>query len=310
MRERIQSIAKELGYAPDARIISWMAKMQQAKSKDLLPIAWLNTHTHEEDAWRKHSYLTPFLYGARERCHSLGYRIEEFWLRQPNLTMHRLSQILYQRGIEGVIITYPANHVRLKWEYLASVALGGALLAPRLHCVTTDYYFNMKMALKVLRRYGYRRVGLFLSKEGLRFSHRLDETIAYYFVATTPARDRVPTHTYSSPDEEVIRKEFIDWIRRYRPEVVICANNNVVRWIEATGLRVPKDIGVVHLSLDDDVLDWAGIHSHKRTMGEAAAEWVISMIHTHRFGVPDSAMTMLVRGTWQTGKTLMTPKAV
>jgi LacI family transcriptional regulator len=309
-RERVQAIAKKLGYAPDARIVAWMAKMQQAKSKDLLPIAWLNSDAHEEDAWRKHAFLTPFLEGARERCQSLGYRIEEFWLRKPKQTMQRLSQILYQRGIEGAIITYPATHVRLKWDYLAGVSLGGALLAPRLHRVTTDYYFNMKMALKVLKRYGYRRIGLFLSAEGLRFSHRLDETIAYHFVATTPPADRVPTLTYTNKDEVTGQKNLVAWVKRHRPEVIVCANNHVVSWVEAMGLRVPQDIGVIHLSLDDDVLDWAGIHSHKRTMGAAAAEWVISMIHNHQFGVPEASMSMLVRGTWQTGKTLLTPRAV
>ncbi len=307
-RERVQAIAKKLGYAPDARIVSWMAKMQQAKSKDLLPIAWLNTHTEEEDAWRKHAYLTPFLEGASERCQSLGYRLEEFWLRQPNLTMQRLSQIIYQRGIEGVIITYPATHVRLKWDCLAGVGLGGALLAPRIHRVTSDYYFNMKMALKVLKRYGYRRIGLFLSKYAIHFSHRLEETVAYNFVETTPPKDRVPTLIHYERDEKSIRKRLGEWLRRYRPEVIVCANNSVLGWIEALGLRVPQDIGIIHLSLDDDVLDWAGIHSHKRIIGAAAAEWVISMIHNHRFGVPESSMSMLVRGTWQTGKTLLTPR--
>jgi hypothetical protein len=46
-----------------------------------------------------------YLQGARERCRQLGYRLEEIWANEPDMTMRRLSQILYQRSIEGVVVT-------------------------------------------------------------------------------------------------------------------------------------------------------------------------------------------------------------
>ncbi len=123
-RERVLRIAKRIGYIPDARIASWMASVRDAKSKDLLPIAWLNTHSmeDEEDVWRRHKFLSPWLEGARDRCRQLGYRLDEIWTHQPGMTMRRVSQILYQRGIEGVIVTFPARHIHLQWDRLACAA--------------------------------------------------------------------------------------------------------------------------------------------------------------------------------------------
>lgn len=39
-----------------------------------------------------------------------------------------------------------------------------------------------------------------------------------------------------------------------------------MRRVQAARFRVPEDIGIVHPAVDDDVLDWAGIHSG---LGEA-----------------------------------------
>ena len=76
------------------------------------------------------------------------------------MTMKRVSQILYQRGIEGAIVTHPARHLRLNWNHLAAVSLEGALLAPRLHRVMSDMFFNLLLALKMVKRSGYRRIGI------------------------------------------------------------------------------------------------------------------------------------------------------
>ena len=65
-RERILKIANDLGYTPDARIASWMAKVREAKKKDLLPVAWLSTHS-EKDAWEKYRFLSPYFRGACAR---------------------------------------------------------------------------------------------------------------------------------------------------------------------------------------------------------------------------------------------------
>ena len=116
-RKRILKISQKLGYVPDARIHSWMAQVREAKEKDLLPITWLNT-IPTTPSWNQHKFLSPYLEGAKERAKQLGYKIEEFWTHQPGMKMSTISRILYQRGIEGVILTYPAKTVQPGLETL------------------------------------------------------------------------------------------------------------------------------------------------------------------------------------------------
>jgi DNA-binding LacI/PurR family transcriptional regulator len=305
-RERILRIAKRLGYAPDARIAAWMLRMRESKSKDLLPIAWLNSKP-EKDAWDRFKYLSPYLEGARARALEMGYQIEEIWARQSGMTMQRISRILNQRGIEGVVVSQPARHVRFDWTRMAGVSIDGALLVPNLPRVMSDNAFNLGLALKSLKRLGHRRIGIFLPRMVDSYSDHACRNAAFHYHATTPKPERVPPVFYWWP--HLIKDQISTWLRKYKPEVVVGLDNYLVRWIIEAGYRVPEDIGVVHLALDDDVSDWAGIHSNKREIGATAVELVISSLLNRRFGLPKVALTTLVRGSWRSGRTLLKPQA-
>ena len=303
-RERILKIAQEIGYVPDARVASWMAKVRESKERDLLPIAWLNTNSEAENIWEHYKFLQPYLQGARARARQLGYRIEMIWAAQPGMTMKRISQIVYQRGIEGVIITHPARHIHLNWETLACVSLEGALLAPRLHRVMTDYTFNLLLALKMVRRFGYRRIGIYLPRGVGRFSYNTCRAAIHYFHASHPKEEVIPPLLYDSQDEDVFSK----WLRKTKPDVVVGHSAELVDMVEKAGYRVPGEMGVIHIATDDDVSDWAGICSHREKNGAAAAERVITLLQNRQFGVPEMAFNTMVRGTWHGGRTLLIPK--
>lgn len=303
-RQRVLRIAKKLGYAPDARITSWMAQVREAQAKDLLPLAWLHTES-EKNQWHTEGYLSPYWEGAVERASELGYRLDDIWTRQPGMTMRRIAQILTQRGIEGVIVTHPARHVRLNWEHLAGVCLEGALLAPPLHRIKTDLNFNLQLALKALRRLGYRRIGICLTEQVDSFSHHVIRSSAHYFRANLPPAEQVAPlfHPYELP-ETAKGRQVAEWLQREKPEVIVGHDNHLVAWAKASGYRVPEDIGIVHLAIDDDVSDWAGVYSNRREIGRAAVEVVVSLIQNRQFGTPALPRTTLIQGRWQPGKTL------
>jgi len=307
-RRRVLQIASRLDYSPDARLTSRMVGIRQAATKDLLPIAWLNTN-EKKDAWQEYEFLSPYQEGARLRCKEFGYRIEEIWTRQPGLKMRRISQIIDQQGIEGVIITEPARHVRLNWDRLAGVSIGGGLLAPPLHRITTDAVFNLSLALKLLKRFGYRRIGICLTEEADRFSGHEVRSTAFYFNSVIPKSCRVQPLFFP-----YVIKPYVDvemaaaWLERERPDVVVGHSCHLVNWVQAAGYRVPEDIGVVHLAIEDDVLDWAGIYANKREVGRLAADTLIPLIQHRQFGVPHLTSTRLVRGSWRAGRTLLIPK--
>ena len=308
-RDRILQIAKELGYIPDARLSSLMAQVRHAKSKELLPIAWLNT-SHEKDSWHRYRFQSPYLEGARARALELGYTLDEVWCHKNGATtMRRLSEILYQRGIEGVIVTFPAKHLRLNWDHFASVSFGTTLMVPRLHRITTDLHFNLQLAIRSLSRLGFRRIGICLQ-------HNVDvaafsgvRSMARDLYLSSPIQERIPP-LFHPPDwrrnfDPI--KEQTAWIKRYKPEVIIAHDNRLERWLQEAGYRVPEDVSIVNLAVDDDVLDWAGIHTHRREIGATAVEWLVSLMRNHQFGVPNTPLNILIQGTWQPGRTLKVP---
>jgi LacI family transcriptional regulator len=308
-RRLVNEIADRLNYFPDSRLTSWMVEVRRAATKDLVPIVWLNTHK-KEHAWQDYLFLSPYQEGASARCKELGYKLEEIWTRKAGFTMKRVSRIIDQQGIKGVIVTEPATHVRLNWDRMAGVSIGAGLLAPALHQVTTDINFNLKLALKLLKRFGYQRIGICLTEEADRFSRHDIRSVALYFNSQTPISRRIKPlimpYVIKGPGAD--RKMVVAWLKRERPDAVVGCSSELVNWIQSGGYRVPEEVGVVHLAIEDDVREWAGIYANKREVGRLAADTLISLIRTRQFGVPVVASTTLVRGSWHAGNTLLVPR--
>lgn len=307
-RERVLRVAKRLNYFPDPKLNSRMAGIRLAAVKDLLPVIWFNS-CREKDAWKKFNFLSPYLEGARERCQELGYKIEEIWIKEPNFPMRRIARIIESQGIEGVFVTDPARHIHLNWEHLAGVSMGGGLLVPQLHQIATDVRFNLKLAFKSLRRLGYERIGLCLTEQADRFSHHDLRAINLYINSKLPKADRVePLFTPPAANPEVDGVLVRAWLKQFKPDAVIGLSNHLVNWMQSAGLRVPRDIGVAHLAIEDDVLDWAGIYANKREVGRVAADKLISLIMHRQFGIPPIASTTFVPGVWRAGRTVVSRK--
>lgn len=309
-RKKIHDAARRLGYRRDAEVDAYLQRVRAAKARSPIPLAWLNTGEDDEYSWTRRPHLRPYLEGARERAAALGYRLDEFWLHSPGMTSRRLSSILYQRGIQGVVITPPLErgtfHLRLDWAKFACVSFEKSLVAPRIHRAVPDYFYNLSLALKQLRRLGYRRIGVYLSLNVDRRSHHAYRAALADFHAGVPAAERVAPFTGFGDATSL--PEQGRWLKRERVDVVVGQNRHLVDWMERNGFRVPDQIGVAHLNVDGDCEDWAGIRIHKREIAAAAAEMVISMVRNHEFGLPSFARDVSLTGNWQPGNTLRSPR--
>ncbi len=306
-RQSVRKIAERLNYRPDARIATQMASVRSAKARERLPIAWLNTG-YSRNVWSRLKYLSPYLEGARKYCDEMGYRLDEFWLKEPGLNEARISQILFNRGIRGLIVAPPERfghiHLQLRWEWFASVSFEKAIVSPGLTQIVQDRYFNIMLCLKNARRLGFRRIAILIEQQSDRRAYYACQAAAFYFLSTLPEADRLPL-LYSGP--KGIPKGFPAWLKRYRPDVIVGQNIQLVAALESAGLKVPKDIGVIHTAVDDDCLSWAGIVARKREIGMAAAEAVISLMQSHQYGLPAIPRDILIRGRWKEGDTLVRP---
>lgn len=224
------------------------------------------------------------------------------------MTPKKLARILYQRGIEGVVLTLYEERFEVPLKNLAAVSLEGDVHAPALPRILTDIDFNLFEAFRNLIRLGYRRIGICLAKEiPANPAHFTLEPLIRHLVSTIPASQRIVPLFYDWFGIQVSEKSHraaVRWLKKWCPDAVICHANLMVEWCREAGLRVPEETGVVHLATDDDVPDWAGICSNRRVIGATAIEWVVSRIIHRDFGVPKCAPTLLVPGVWHPGRTL------
>lgn len=308
--EHIRAVARQIGYAPDPKLAAAMTSVRNTKRKALEPIAWLNANQNAR-AYHDYTWLAPYRLGAAERCVELGYKLDEFWMRERGMTDRRMSSILSSRGIRGVVLC-PAvlpeiTHLRLDWKQFACASFETAMLVPRVHRVAPDYHYNILLALKMLRRLGYRRIGLFLHRQEERRSHHTYLASFRYFQSGIPANEHVEPLIYPDPFD---KRMLFEWLDRVKPDVVLGHHSKLVTWMVESGRRVPDDIGVAHLSLDGDCEDWAGILQHKHRIGAQTIELLVSMIQNSRFDLPDIAHETHIPGEWRHGKTLLRRKLI
>jgi hypothetical protein len=166
----------------------------------------------------------------------------------------------------------------------------------------------MRLTLRRLRRLGYRRIGL-----ALRASY--DERVEHHWVGSFLAEqrgfkpsDQVPLLLLRDRDWQMA--EFAEWYEQNRPEVVVSQHEEIVKWLKQIGVRVPNDVGFLHLNCPDSIGRFAGINQNNKVVGATAVDFLVGMIQRNEHGVPDVSRSILVESTWQDGATLLPRAAV
>ena len=305
-RANVEKAAAELNYRPNPLVSALMSYRRASRIvSDTLTIAFI-TSFPRRDAWKQLKINADFAEGAARACTRHGYKLEEFWLREPEMTGHRLSSILYSRNINGLLVAplpVALGHMRLEWQTFSAVALGYSLAWPRLHRAVNHQFRSMRMALRRVRKLGYNRVGL-----ALRSS--IDERVEHHYTGgflaeqqRSPAATRVPPHVL--PDREWSKAAFLKWFKKHRPDLVVSHHEEVLGWLGKAGVDVPEEVGFVHLNCPDNTGRIAGIYQNGLEVGAAAADFLVAMLQRNERGIPALPHSILVEGTWINGATLL-----
>ena len=320
-RERIQALAKKMGYRPNPLLSIFQAHVRARHAPGYqATIAWINDNP-ARDFWHKHPYTRGLLDPIRQHAEQLGYRLDEIWLEnldqeQPEETIARFTPILRARGIHGIIL--PPWRLRglssLPWPDIAVTAIGSHHGPPPAgwkqtqwsenihHLANYDYFANVGIAVDELRKQGYRRIGFALSRYMDDFSDRLYRGGFLAKQWECPAKDHVPILLDENLDAAV-SPAFRDWIKVQKPDVVIYSKSQTLGWLKQLGLRVPQDIGLAHLALAEDVAGWSGIDAQLAEIGAAAVDLLVNQLRSNERGAPAHPRKVLVIGRWVAGKT-------
>lgn len=299
--EKVRRIAANLGYRPDLRIASVMARIRRQRlprDRETLAFVWVSTPPGERFPAYHQRYLEMILAGAKARADQLGCRLSEFWLDQPGMTPARLAQILRTRGITGVVFSPAMLNltviIQWEWEHFACAIIGNTEWQPVLHRAGHYHYRSMWLTLERLRAEGHLRPAAILSRS---IHDRIHGVHHAAFQVNHPSPGLAGELTqFALPDD---RSNLRPWPRRLAPDALIIGWPADRRVANELKKFAPKATRVV-------TLDWRpggipGMDVQNEAIAAGAIDLVVAQLHRNERGIPANPTTLLMDGVWREG---------
>ena len=316
-KARIRALAEKMGYTPDPIMRALVAYRSNSATRRSIPTLAYLTNWKTRWGWKKITAHPDFYAGAEAKARELGFKLEHFWLGEPDLTQGRLDSILRARGIIGLII---ASHgfalgdaLQLDWSRYSAIKIDYYPHQPLLHNVTNNQCDIARLAMRRVMDAGYRRIGFVM--------HRgWDRAADHYWTAgflceqqNVEEHERIPAYIFPGPRPiegwfneyglpgTVDATDFRCWFEKYRPEVILSNASFVMPALKSMGLRIPRDVAFAELFLQDCSGVTAGVRQNHTTVGALAVELLAGQLQCNKYGVPEIPTTTFVEGTWFDG---------
>ncbi len=313
-RRQVQAFAREKGYHLNPAVTSLMSHVRSSRRAQYREtLGWLNLwetpdHFSNSQLPKITEYHQQMWQGALARAEHLGYRLDSFWLGDPNMNGRRLSAIMAARGIRGILIPplpQSRGHLTLDWKEFSMIALSYTIVRPQLHRVVPDHHYNMQMILRTLQHRGYKRVGLLISPG---FDERLENRLRsafYFYQQSLPAQDRIPVHLC----RDIFAGTLVNWLKKYRPDVVITVGLfRNLREIDIGDPAYSRELGIVLIGYATTDAGFTAVNENPLLIGSTGIDHLAAQLVGNEKGIPASTETVLIKGTWVEGRTLARPK--
>ena len=309
-RTRVKQAARDLGYRSDPLLAALAAHRWRRR-----PVPSGSTLAAIADGTLEGEK------GMVERAAVYGYKLEVFQVHDYS-DGHRLSDMLYNRGILGVVVGQiftPGFCESFDWSRFVSVAASEGFHRPPVNLVMPNHFRAVQDGWDLAWARGYRRIGLALfdMPSAIDFHDRcaafLDRqqrapaSQRIPVLAVNPGGDdsRLTNGRHSAPSKT---SQLIDtWMRRHSPEVILAFNNSFYWLLRKAGWRVPEHAAFIDLWImtSDRPPPWPGLILVPDEIGRRAIDWLDSLLRTGERGVPQNPATMLVDMRKHEGETRM-----
>lgn len=302
VRERVQGLARELGYRANPLVSALMQSRRTGRAEKDTVIGYVSCYPTRY-GWRPPHHDRPdYFPGAEARAQELGYKVEHFWLAEPGMTAERFGAILMHRGINGLLIgRLPPGRMDmdLPWQRFSCVALGRTLATPQLHRVAEDHFAGAWEAMERLLDRGHRRIG-FVFSETDESPQLADLWLGAYLrqQMRVPAGDRIEPFFFDPRDDHA--RDFGVWFVRTKPDALLVTNvAPVLQWIEhREEARSSRAVPMVGLVNRQPAAGRERVYCDPAKLGALAVEMLIGMMHRGEVGVPSERHQVLLRGEW------------
>jgi DNA-binding LacI/PurR family transcriptional regulator len=300
LRAKIRETAARLRYRPDSRISSLMSEVRKSRDsgyRETLAFIW----THRRVKNIKFFFDEGFE-SARLRAESLGFKLDEFHVKEEALTGRALSRILHSRGIRGALIAPPEDqrsypHAWLEWKRFCCVLIGRSMANSGLARVQHDHFSGTILAIRNLRRLHYKRIGLVLAHSMDERSSRL---VRSAFLSFHPAKlKEAEKLIYTNNSYDV--KDLTKWLAQTKPGALIVNFEDPFPKLEHISRNLPENVGLACLNWNSDHPEIAGVMQQRSVIGEEAVDLLMRRLQQNRLGLDSLAPTILIPGSWVNG---------
>ena len=298
--EKIQRLAKEMGYRPNPMVSALMAQQRARKRPRFSTVLAYVAFRPAAPTPEKEPHVIEFLQGARSQAEQLGYKLDEFPLYARGMTARRLAQILRTRGINGLLLgpsVIKHNHLPAPLRDFAMVAHSYSILRPRLHRVAHDLAGGAFMACRELRKRGFRRIGLAIHEAMDRQVNRLWTAGYLAFHQFLPANEQAGCLYF--PEDRFEPSTLARWIKAAKPDAVLSMHSELVEWVRSVPEQRPL---LASLDYNRNWGNCPGIDQKPHAIGAAAIDLLARQLQWNEAGVPAEPLTILIEGKWREGR--------
>jgi len=295
-RRKVEAALKKTGYRVDPALRAIAScRWQDRRTKDGEVIAWLDFATPP-------TVPPP---AARASAEREGYRLEHF--RAAGITpAKRLGDILYHRGISGLVLANTAATPRLvdfPWERFAMVACWVGYAHSPVDCVRFNPFDTLRESLQRLHASGCHRPGLILVHDsgGLTVTNqKMLGAFQYYSRELFPRRTAPALVVHVN---EARTPVVAPWFKEQRPDGLIGHHDGIYHQLLLAGFRFPRDAAYLSLMSDQTGGKIACFASMRDRCAEVAVEQVALRLRHNQRGIPAHPMNFVLDPIWVPGRT-------
>ncbi len=304
-RERLQKLAREMGYRPDPMLSNLAAYRRITSDHPVLPTIGYIMDLKGESELQFTQARQLFLKAARERADELGYKLEVFRYSSGSRQSRHLDKVLLTRNITGLILGAfweDKTDLELSWEHFSVIKIEMLPFNLRFDVVGNNQMHATRLAMEKVRQMGYHRVGMAVADHDEAHTRNLFS--AGYFVGQTlfAPEDRVPILVFCGNNLNPDAREIARWATDNQVEVVISNWNELDDIFEQERQRSGYPKLVVHLDVDHFNSAKTGIVQNHEAVGRYAVERVTSLMSIHKRGMVDWPTMHLIDSFWREGE--------
>lgn len=300
-RERIQKLARDMGWRPNPELAKQMQITRRTRSDHALPPLGIVFGLSRE-ALRKQGAIRCFLHSAIEHAENLGFSVNVLNVVTENLTPKRLKGIIDSRGIEGIVYIgtvvpeFPQEYYEVGADYACAVA-GYATAPVPYHCCMADLFAGGELVIDALHQRGIRRPVALIPHEVDRPLRRGIEAGITMGLRDYDIFDEVSVQRVSLKESSYRALE--DELLQAQPDALLglhyLESKDLQQRLALRGLDIPLySLDLMH---GQDVE--GGLDLLHQWVGRGTVDLVVNQLNACETGVPGTQLSLNVETVWR-----------